>query len=73
MVEVGDMSRGPSVHSPSRVLKARRQSSTLGLRFSQYSNSCRRTYTHQPCFKVTFYVPCMCLDRTRIPDPVLKE
>ena len=38
--ELEVMSSGPSVHTSSRVPKARRQSSTLGLRFSQYSNSC---------------------------------
>ena len=37
--ELEVMSSGPSVHTSSRVPKARRQSSTLGLRFSQYSNS----------------------------------
>ena len=43
VMEVGElevMSSGPSVHTSSRVPKARRQSRTLGLRFSQYSNSC---------------------------------
>ena len=43
VMEVGElevMSSGPSVHTSSRVPKTRRQSRTLGLRFSQYSNSC---------------------------------
>ena len=44
--ELGLMSSGPSVHTSSRVPKARRQSRTLGLRFSQYSNSCRVDKLH---------------------------
>ena len=33
--------RGPRVHTFSFVLKERRESRILGLRFNQYSNSCR--------------------------------
>ena len=44
--EAGVMSSGPSVHTSSRVPKARRQSRTLGLHFSQYSNSCSGNKQH---------------------------
>ena len=44
--ELEVMSSGPSVHTSSRVPKARRQSRTLGLRFSQYSNSCSGNKLH---------------------------
>ena len=52
--ELEVMSSGPSVHTSSRVPKARRQSRTLGLRFSQYSNSCSGNKLQATLTRYTF-------------------